>query len=388
MTMASAEDLATVLKSTNGRLIVNVSPDAIGHTIGEIDNFMRMKLTGEYDAERPSFFFCEDFGERLATMQRLFGEKIFDNWVISEYGGFLAGIVANAYPDLTVDVGISSFKIAPPRGREPIHWEPPRFFRMRYRDMYTDHLMYHRRFVATSDRYPYDEMVECSEQVDAFIGAKGAKVAAVQIKDVISTGNATAVQGEEYEPALALLKDAGYRLVLVGRERMPESWAKFGVVDYANSPIASFENDFRVMKRADVGLVGASGISLFLELFDKPLVHVNTKMPATPPWGRKCIYVPSLFTLNADGRTPTLLEHLQYNLTSGIGYNPAERTPFPPTPAQIAEAVREMLTLAGDPTLPLTERQRKYKSLDPHGCVGFSSSRISDSFLRDHEQLL
>ncbi|MBF0095228.1 MAG: hypothetical protein HQL34_11895, partial [Alphaproteobacteria bacterium] len=60
MTMASAEDLATVLKSTNGRLIVNVSPDAIGHTIGEIDNFMRMKLTGEYDAERPSFFFCED----------------------------------------------------------------------------------------------------------------------------------------------------------------------------------------------------------------------------------------------------------------------------------------------------------------------------------------
>ena len=386
MTLLKADDLAKKIISTNGKLIINVSPDAVGHALAETDNFLRMKLTGEYDKDRPSYFYNFDFGDRLLTMQRLFGDLIFDTWDVGPHGCFLGTVVANAYPDLIVDVGISSFKVAMPRGEEPFAWEPNGFYRTSY--FYDSTLMYHKRFAATSDVYPFIDKIQCSDEIEDFIGAKGGKVSAVQFKDVSSAGIAFPLPAEHYIPALSFLMDNGYTIVLVGREAMPREWERFGVVNYAGSRLATFENDFRLMKRATVGIVGASGIQLFLELLDKPFIQINTKMPAMPPWGRKSICAPSLYRFNGDGGIPSFLEHLQYNIQNKLYYDTNILTPFPPTPRQILNATREMVELENNPGLPLTERQKKYRSLDPHGCVGISATRMSDSFLIDHENLL
>lgn len=387
MSMATAEQLESILVHTNGRLIVNIAPDAVGHALAEVDNFLRMKMTGEYDKNMPSYFFGQDYAGRLVTIASLFGDLIFDNWAINDYGAFLATIVANARPDLTVDVGISSYKIAVPRGRDAIRWERQGFYRMSFACSYLDHLAYHKRFAATADQYPFIDRVELSNEIEEFIGAKGGRVAVVHFKEMETSGSASPTRVEDYEMTLGFLKDSGYTIVLAGREPMPQSWLRFGVVDYANSLLATFENDFRIMRRADVGVIGSSGIQLFLELFDKPFVQVNTKAPATPPWGRRAVTVPSLYKINQDGRTPSFVDHLRYNITHGISYDKTECTPFPPTETQIRQATDEALLLGSDPNLPMTERQKKYKALDPNGCVGFSLSRVSDSFLKDHENL-
>ena len=40
-------DVINYLERNNGKLIINISTDAVGHVLAEFDNFMRMRLTGE-----------------------------------------------------------------------------------------------------------------------------------------------------------------------------------------------------------------------------------------------------------------------------------------------------------------------------------------------------
>ncbi|MBF0094656.1 MAG: TIGR04372 family glycosyltransferase [Alphaproteobacteria bacterium] len=378
------------IRQNDIRIVINVMPDGVGHVLLETDNFVRMKLTGEVPADRASFLLSDDYDDRLATMQRLFGDTICNVWSLNSYAGYLARIVANVAPELAVDVGISSFKYAPTdtMAADYVEFNPKAFL---FRDKSGEcarigHDRYYQRRALTDGIFPFLDKVACSDSLEAFIGARGGKVAVIQIKTEISSGAGKLVDPASYEPALSLLKDEGHTLVLGGREAMPDSWQRFGVVDYANSPVANFENDFRLFRRADFGLVGASGISQFLELFDKPYVYLNTVLTAFPPFSRKAINVPALLRKVDDGRILSFAEQQAKPVwvpVSSIGTEPVNATA-----EQVLAAVREALDRAAHPDLPPTPRQARYRNLGPEGSFRYAKSFASDTFLKDWEHLL
>lgn len=269
--------------------------------------------------------------------------------------------------------------------------------------LYESLLRYVKRYHATSTVYPFIDKIPFSDELETFIGAKGGKVAAVHIRTAQSSGNAGPSETGGYASALALLKDEGYSIVFIGREPMPQDWKHFGVVNYSQSRLASFENDFKIAKRADLAITGASGVSAFFIVLDKPCLMLNTKLMAIPAMGRRTIYTPALAIDKSTGRVHDFLESLLGCGKYGIdGYRPEQTYLQHPTEEEILVGVQEVMALAAAPDTPMTDLQTRYRQLEWHpafidamgglvvdgGYIHYACSRMSEGFLQRHQDLM
>lgn len=73
----SASKMYHNLLDNNARLITNLNPGATGHVITELDNFVRMKISGEFDADHKSYFMSLHDDKTIA-MKNMFGDLLFD----------------------------------------------------------------------------------------------------------------------------------------------------------------------------------------------------------------------------------------------------------------------------------------------------------------------
>jgi hypothetical protein len=72
----------------------------------------------------------------------------------------------------------------------------------------------------------------------------------VQVKDQAINSTAAPTEPASYLPTLGAICDLGWRPVFVGRERMPDSFAAFGALNWANSPIATPTDDLALFSMA------------------------------------------------------------------------------------------------------------------------------------------
>lgn len=376
--MQNLSGLIKALAEQDYRVPLNVAPEAVGHVVGEMDNFARARLLGEVPSR--AAVFCADHGDRLAVLRDLFGDAIAEEWFLGDYAGYVGSVIGHVAPNLVVDVGFSATKLAPPAvmGRSgACEWDPAT---QRYRDQAGQWVLagiadWYRRRSLTVDSSPFLNRLEFSPLIERLIGARGGPVAVV----------AAAPYPARYLAAFALLKDHGYTLVLGGRGRLPDEWRHFGVVDYAGSVLASFDNDFRLALRADLGVTQACGFSVFFEVLDKPYVCLDLQITATPPFSRRAVYTPAIFRHRADGR---LLPFTEQHDAFTTGLAESQVAIIPASADQVAAATLEALQRAQTPDQPRTELQSRYQGIASSDIFGYARSVVCDAFLRDWEALL
>lgn len=392
-TFESALDVVRYLEANNGKLVMNIGIAAVGHMLVEFDYFARLRFLGEV-APGGTHLYMGAYEERAACLLEMYGSALCSAAVLSDTAPEMARAVALFRPDLTVDVGTSSTKYAPILGRaltDDLDTHGRIKYNSQHPDLLRDQQNSARRRIETYEYNPMRRRFDMPADLEALVKLEGRRLALIQIKAEFSSGSPEATNAETYLPALKHLRGQGYRLVFVGREKMPDVFSGLGIVDYANSPLASFKNDLILFSNASFALVGASGISQFADLMGIPYVMVNAWMISSQPLSHACVVVPALARSRETGELLTISDQVQQYNRTGTHFPLGLLEPVQPDAADTLAAVAEALDIAKRPC-SLSEEQRRFRDItvsnDALGVAPYTLSRVSSAFLQRHQQIL
>jgi len=388
--ISGLQELVVFLRRTGSRLPVNMF-QATGHVIAETENFLRMRHLGEIRRDCPYLLILPqtDFARAIA---RVYG-PLFASVVVSDQWHAMVREVALYYPELTVDVGVSHLKTSVPAGQKTqIIAHNNQFWHMLPRDPAIGlTVQLYRRRAQSRTYMPLWHDIPLPAPLAERIGRTD-KYALIHLKVDSINATAQATDPATYLDAMAYLQDNGYRLVLAGREPMPDAFRRFDIYNYAGDPLASFENDLILFRHARFALLAGSGISYLAESFDVPFVYANYWHLCFPPFARRAVALPSVLTVRTSGAAVPFAEH--YNLLSRFpefsfwNFPAGALAARPASADEILAATREALSLSGPAIPPPTPLQQRFNAMDPVGCARISDSRVARHFLERFAPLM
>ena len=321
--VGSTAGLLHSLRKLQGVLVTNITGNVFGHAISEIDNYARLRISREISPEIPCFLFA-DIDKIISDILDLF-PGIFEVTSLDPIHKRFSDHIVNCHPDLSLDVGLSSYKTSPPeRGYEYGEiLENMIFYRTGFiNGIYSDTIKYFKRIKATQDAHPLRLKQSCPDELQNFLTKSGKPIVVLQQRKVMSAGTKVIASDDLYIPAIEYLKDKNYSIVFSGREEFPKDWHKYGVIDYANSTLASPKNDFHLYRIAKFGLLAASGTNFLAETQCLPYVQINSSQGAVPTYSKNSIILPSIWRDNESLKMISASHHIGNNLIYGVGVTP------------------------------------------------------------------
>lgn len=377
-----------LLKSLNICFVVNIA-DGVGHIIAELDNFFRKQHLGEI-APNKRYLFIRKSSELSKACVDFYGHKFW--WAIAN--NFIYDLllpITVRYKDITLDSGLSRLKwqltdnneyYLPLPGQTYLH----RISKIDGQTRWTD---YYKRRLKCSEYFPLKEATFDNSQLTKFLNGNTEKLALIHIRTRVMNATAKLTDPETYLDTLAYLSDLGYQLIFVGREKMPEAFRQYGLINYSESDIASFKNDIQLFNLADIAIIAGSGISFLADCYDKPHLYLNSWHLNRPMFSRNCICVPTLVQ-KPSGELLKFTEQseLYLSITEAAEVFPAKHYQARnATPDEILMATQEMISLKEN----YKERstlQEQFRQLDNKRMLGYSEVRCSEYFLKKHSGLL
>jgi putative glycosyltransferase (TIGR04372 family) len=318
--VVSAPALLRSLREMNGLVVTNITSDIFGHVISEIDNYARLRVSGEVSQETPCMFFASP--EKIIKNLLEIFPGIFEVTSLDFAHQLFGEQIVNCHPELGLDVGLSSYKTSlPARGYVFAQRDGNKII---YRTgfingIYSDMIKYFKRIKATPDFHPLRIEAPCPATFHDFIDTGGQPIVVMHQRKVMSAGTKVIAGDDLYVPTIEYLKDNNYTIVFSGREEFPDSWRKYGVIDYANSTHASMMNDLHLYRMAKFGLLAASGTNLLAETQCMPYVQINSSQGAIPTYSMNSIMLPSMWCDEKTSQMVSAAKHIRNNLVFGVG---------------------------------------------------------------------
>ncbi len=380
-------------KEQNLRYVINMA-SGMGHIAAELDNFRRMKYLNELNPDcRYALILPRD---PLITDIISHFSNHFE--FISDDPELYRGVrdLLNFYPELAVDIGISDYKLIPMRDVQCFTFFYPDSrgsdFVARTPWPKTLEFMraYYRRYAQSLSMDQSDlPLLQLNDDMNALIEPDLARpLALIQIKEKGANSTAESTQPKSLFPLLATLRDMNYKIVLAGREVMPNSFRSFGVINYAGSPIASRSNDMCLFANASIAIINGSGLAHLADLYGVPYLFINHWHAFFGMPSPLCVEIPAIAVDRASGH------HLSFSEQTSIytSRGPFDTWSFPSdrfttrqaSGIEILEGFLELSRLRDQP-IPLTERQEHYRQIDPLEFKCFAQSRVCDRFLIDND---
>jgi putative glycosyltransferase (TIGR04372 family) len=369
------------------RFIWNISPTT-GHNTPELDYFFRLQSVGGAAGRtiflrRPSSFHNDSIS--------LYANRFWlasNNQVLCD---LLFPIVV-ATQGLRIDCGQTRGKkqLKPDGTYDALGPNQTDLYEISKDENTAQRYRYYALRNQTRSATPLKDGIGCDPELVRFLANDGRKIALVHIKLEVINATAAPSDPDAYLPAIEWLIDSGYRVVFVGREPYPAQFAARGVLNYSQSPLASYRHDIQLFGLADVAITAGSGISYLADCINKPYVYLNSWHLAMTNPSPRCVVVPSLVRERKTGRLLTFAEQnaLYFNLPDRGG----ERFPIEiyegrnADAAEVLAALRETLSLTG--TEPLSPEQSRYHKILPKLMQETVQSRVSQFFLDRHPELL
>jgi putative glycosyltransferase (TIGR04372 family) len=215
------------------------------------------------------------------------------------------------------------------------------------------------------------------------------KYITVQIKT--EKANQTIIQSNPHIllKILKTLSDYGYKIIFMGREKLPTEWQNLNIINYANSPNASFSNDLILTKFSTLNLSTASGFFLIADLLHVPSCVINVWQILWPPFDPNTTFIPQL--LKQGNRIVPIYEQVQLNfkysthLADDISDLLSKYDPVEVELNIVLKTIRDILNNDYKPNLFLRDQVNfpiEFKSLP----LNFVESKISRSFLETYPE--
>jgi putative glycosyltransferase (TIGR04372 family) len=215
------------------------------------------------------------------------------------------------------------------------------------------------------------------------------KYITVQIKT--NKANQTIIQSNPHVllKILKTLSNYGYKIVFMGREKLPTEWQNLNIVNYANSPNASFSNDLILTKFSTLNLSTASGFFLIADLLHVPSCVINVWQILWPPFDSNTTFIPQLLK-QADKIVP-LCEQIELNfkysthLADDLSDLLSKYDPVEIDSTIILKTIKNILNKDYNLNLFLRDQincTNEFKRYPPN----FVESRISQNFLETYPE--
>lgn len=369
------------------RFVANIS-DSMGHSFPEYDNFFRRLYLGELPPNRRYVLIKRSNPFARATV-RAFRHRFF--WACSnELIYYLTLPLIMRFDDIVADAGLSRLKWQlDKQGAYFPAFGQPCVANVGKSVAAAQWASWYRRRAQSPGFWPIKEFRLPQEAVLELLGGSAERVALVHVKNLVVNATARATDPDTYLPALALLRENGYRLVFVGRESMPDAFRAIGVLNYAESSYATVENDIVLFAMADCAITAGSGICLLADCLNKPYVYANYWHIGFPMPSRLCVAVPTVVKTR-DGEWLTFsqqsrLYHESYEPTAEV-FPAHSHVAVNATAEEILAATEEMLALM-ESFRPRSPEQDMLARMPSAGLWEHAACRIGAYFLESHREL-
>ncbi|MFN4284032.1 MAG: TIGR04372 family glycosyltransferase [Alphaproteobacteria bacterium] len=383
--------LAALCRRANIRFLINM-PAGMGHNTSELDRYLRHRL-GQAPPLPHRVVLFRDPNQIHRDSAKLYRRHFW--WIpTSRLIYCLLLPLPMRYRDLTIDGGMSRLKwqlreedlsySRPVPGQTYLHQISKEAGLGVWRD-------YFRLRAATPNVYPLSDNIGIDADLLAFLGGKAEKLALFHMKQHLSNATGAATEAADYLPAMRYLQTLGYNLVFVGREIMPREFAEIGVLNYAESPLASYRHDLQLFNEASVAVTGGSGIAYLPDCLGVPYVYANSWHIGMPMCSPYCVMTPTLVQESSSGRLLSFTEQAElYWSMPDDGHESFPQGKYRAINAdgsEILEAVKEALSLKTE-WRPLDELQSRYLKADERGLLPVTGARVSAHFVAKHANLL
>ena len=147
-----------------------------------------------------------------------------------------------------------------------------------------------------------------------------------------------------YLKLIEYAKGKGYQIVLIGREKYPEIFKRYQVINYAESKIANFLNDLKLFKFAEFSVINASGLAAIPRYLDKYYLYINHWHINTRVESDKSIMLPTLISRN-DNFLNTIQDQIKLQKSNINAQNLKEINMETPNDLDILNAFKELENL-------------------------------------------
>lgn len=375
-------------KRYNICFVVNIA-GGVGHIVAELDCFARRLYVQEIDTRKRYVWIRK--GDRFSKpCVKLYGRYFWfakASYLLYE---FILPITIR-FKDITLDAGFSGLLwqldhqgkyIRPLPGQDYLNL-------LQLRDMIHLWIKYYKIRYKTAHYYPLLAQVKSSHRLKKFLGNDGQEFVLIHVKETLGNATAAPTDAHTYLELISILQKRGYKVIFVGREKIPSCFLDCGVLNYAEYKYASFLNDILLFQNCKMAIVGGSGISFLADCYQVPYLYVNSWHLASPTYSPLSINVPTLLQkqcgafltfkeqidlyleIEPDGKIPRLKEYMPRNASSD----------------ELVAALRELDFLVQEET-PWTDLQQSVRGFRNDIHLAYTGSRFSEFFLRKHQNSL
>lgn len=383
---------AEVLDMLGVRFVINIA-DGVGHWIQELDYFARKLHVGVIDRNKHYILIRRPNSNRIVDGCLKIYSGLF-SFSSCDLGLYLTLLPISAYcPQLVVDVGQSRMKWQIPDnpsliGRGYAPGDPQAYIYQSTKDhCYRDFADYYRLRDLSRSYIPL--RIDSRDFVSAIGLDPNRPIACIHIKTgMVVNATAAVVDPVTYIPAIEHLKSNNFQILFIGRERMPDIFAQLGVLNYAQSQFANFENDIRLINASSFCLIAGSGLFILPDCIDVPLLYVNFWHVNRLPFSRSTVFIPTRVIEKTTSRLITLREQAalyEFLPEDGGEYFPEHAyQAINASGDEILEGTKEALS----PNRDLNPLQLKYQSCLVRSPKLRFDARCSSYFLEKYRSLL
>lgn len=149
-----------------------------------------------------------------------------------------------------------------------------------------------RKFEGFFDKNIYD-----TKSIQKFLDLNSVqkKIALIHIKEKVGNAVFETTNPITYVKSLEYLIENDYQLIFSGREKMPDLFKKYNMLNYANWPGATFENDLALVSKSSLVISYASGFANMPDLMNIPNIYLASWHIPLSLYSSNTIFLPSLF---------------------------------------------------------------------------------------------
>ena len=369
--------LAQFFKSKNYLFSINNTSTSTGHVYAELDYALRQHYLGIIPRDSIVIFLWPK-----SPIANGFSRAILPHnfkLILNGFGHILIYPLLLRYKFLSFDSGLSDTN----HGMNHTAAD-----RLSYKKVYEKYRSYHHLIGLTSGYYPLKSFQPegIPENLKNFIGSE--RYVVLQIKDTAGNASFKPTDPESYVAVISKLRATDVKVIFAGREKMPTRFSQLGVLDYANSKVATPTNDFFLVRGATAVLSSGSGFSMIADTLGVPILIVNV-------WNflwagsSRTLVIPSVLSVSEKDLT----FDAQLSMTMSVGQN----LPFTKfakqincrdaSGDQILSAWFELFAAIEADEWCDTPLQQKFRNTVGPTAVSVAKSRVADTFLTNNPHL-
>ena len=204
----------------------------------------------------------------------------------------------------------------------------------------------------------------------------------IHLKEAANNACALKTNPSSYIEVIKYLKKKGYKIVFIGREKMPKIFEKYSVINYANSKLANVKNDLLITYMSSFNICFASGIFSIANILNKPILYLGSWHLNIQTKNSNCIYFPAVLKNKTNKTFVYYTDQIKYvmNVNRLIDFKKKKIKVINPSSNDILYSFKELENLVNN-KYKKTTLQKKFNKKFYNHPQQFSQSVVSKKFL-------